>query len=119
MPAKACDERLMIHQSSSVHEVMWDGISSTTIEVKDLSISLLAVKDLLSRLPVSSKIIYSSLLPYDPSLVDATDHIPSKEKLPCKLCDQNVEKKQMRLHVRIHILEDKLNYVCGFCGTSG
>ena len=77
MPPKACDEMLMIHQSSSVHEVMWDGISSTTIEVKYLSISLLAIKDLLSRLAVSSKTIYSSLLPYDENLVDATDHIPS------------------------------------------
>ena len=46
MPAKVCDEKLMIHQSSSVHEVMWDGLSCTTIDVTDSVISLLAAKNL-------------------------------------------------------------------------
>ena len=45
--------------------------------------SLVAVKDLLSHLPLaSSKSVSSSLLPYDPSLIDAADAIPDKGTRP-------------------------------------
>ena len=56
----------------------------------------------------------SSLLPYDKSLVDATDVVVGKEKVPCKLCNKEVDMEQMQLHVGKHILENNLSNVCGF-----
>ena len=47
------------------------------------------------------------------------DVVVSKDKFSCKLCDQEVDTKQMRLHVGKHILKDKLSNVCGFCGIPG
>ena len=102
-----------------MHEVVWEGKNCTTIDVNDSMINLLAAKELLDQLPItSSKTVISSLLPYDKSLVDATD-VVAKEKFSCKLCDQEVDTKQMRLHVGKHILKDNLSNVCGFCGMPG
>ena len=36
-----------------------------------------------------------------------------------KVCNKQVGKKQMQRHVGKHILDDKLDNVCGFCGTQG
>ena len=73
-----------------------------------------------SLLPlVSPKRIKSSLLPYDDSLVEATDDLELKEKVACKVCSKEVELKKMRLHVGKHILGGNLVNVCGFCGSDG
>ena len=120
MPAKVDGVHLKIGASNSVHEVVWEGTNCTTIDVQDSVINLLAAKELLNQLPIaSSKTVISSLLPYDKSLVDATDVVVGIEKVPCKLCNKEVDMKQMRLHVGKHILENNLSNVCGFCGTQG
>ena len=99
---------------------MWEGANCTTINVENSFITLEDAKYYLSHLPIASpKNVSSSLLPYSADLVDGTEIVPNKETLPCKLCNNHIEMKQMRRHVGKHILEDGLENVCGFCGTQG
>ena len=40
----------------------------------------------------------------------------ARDKIPCRLCAQMLPKKLMRRHVGVHILQEDLGVVCGFCG---
>ena len=95
MPAKVVDGFLKFVPSNGTPEVVWDGNKCTTVAIEDFAINLEEAISLFSLLPlVSPKRIKSSLLPYDDSLVEATDDLELKEKVACKVCSKEVELKK-------------------------
>ena len=60
--------------------------------------------------------IQITFLPYHSLLGVTMQPGDTTTKVPCRLCEERVEKKVMRRHVDNLILKDDLGIVCGFCG---
>ena len=54
-------------------------------------------------------------LPYHSSLEVSVDWDYVGDEIPCRLRAQMLPKKLMRRHVGVHILQEDLGVVCGFC----
>ena len=82
-----------------------------------MSIDINNAINIMSSLPLmdtpSTEITF---LPYHSLLGVTVQPGDTTANVPCRLCDERVEKKVMRKHVGKHILKDKLGIVCGFCG---
>ena len=95
------DGFLVLNDRTSPGTVTWKGNACTIIDLQGMRVAMEQAISLMSAVPQSG-VRQGNLsgLPYHVLLID-------------------VDQKIMRRHVGKHILKEKLENVCGFCGVSG
>ena len=63
--------------------------------------------------PLNNTVSKRKFLPYNESLAEYLPSDRAVGKLKCKICDKQVQSKNMRKRVGSHILKKKLINVCG------
>ena len=117
---KVTNDCLVLKHVSTEDCTNIDGNFSVLVQLNDMCIQKETAIEQMNQVPVSNKVVSSKLLPYDSSLTDVLPEESESGKWKCKLCDKKVKEKNMRKHVAgSHIIKEKLENVCGFCGLSG
>ena len=114
--ANITGDMLHIHHTWSSNLMTWKGSHCVLIDIPDQILEVSKALYLMQSLPLAeSQKVDHVHLPYHSSLEVSFDSDVG-DKIPCRLCAQMLPKKLMRGHVGVHILQEDLGVVCGFCG---
>ena len=119
MEGKVIDENLLVNIPKNIdEEITIDGSMVVYVKMMQSKLPLSDAKRVFDILPTKLNHGSSRLVPYHSQLsetpcIEATEDV----KIPCKICEKEVDRKKMRLHVGAHILTSNLKDACGKCYT--
>ena len=115
----ATEEKLqMLGTSSGL--LTWRGSYCISIQVSNSELAISKAIEILQSLPiVDNQLVDIACLPYHQSLELSLDPGILSDKIPCRICGEEISNKGMRKHVGIHIIKGDLGLVCAFCGIEG
>ena len=115
--ARITGDTLHVHHEWSSSLLTWNGSHCVLLDIPDQMLEASKALYLMQSLPLAeSQKVDHVYLPYHSSLEVSLDSDEVGDKVPCRICDQMLPKKLMRRHVGVHILQEDLGLVCGFCG---
>ena len=101
---RVTEEKMQILQTSS-GLLTWKGSYCVSLHLTRMELEMSKAIEILQSLPtVDNQCVELSCLPYHQSLEISLESGILSEKIPCRICGEEISKKAMRKHVGVYII---------------